>query len=205
MIPRPHRRHREAPGQLPLFAGPAPEVYSVEESPPESLGLSVCGVWLQGPEAAAFERARAGGELALTPDVPLGSPIEEAYRRWCAQAGVACRVREVTLAELGDGIDRGFSPGGSGGGDEEPAGGYVRDRRPHPRSGLRVECDVEECEIDGDHAIVDGVRVSCSRCGHAVEVFGTSGRSVRRGLCMLREECPEGGANYYTADEAEEG
>ena len=46
-------------------------------------------------------------------------------------------------------------------------------------------------DLEGDYsAEVEGVRATCSRCGHETESFGTSGASVRRCLVLLREECP---------------
>lgn len=68
---------------------------------------------------------------------------------------------------------------------------------------MKVECEVEAVELEGDHATVDGVCATCTRCGHEVEVFGTSERSVRRGLATMREECPEGEDNFYTAEDAD--
>lgn len=65
---------------------------------------------------------------------------------------------------------------------------------------MRVECEVEEDDLEGDHGTVKGVVVTCSRCGHVVESFGTTGRSIRRCLAMLKEECPNGESNYYVAD-----
>ncbi len=69
---------------------------------------------------------------------------------------------------------------------------------------MRIVCEVEEVELDGDHAAVDGLCVTCSRCGHEAEVYGTSDRSLRRAFVMLREECPLGEGNYYTGGSAEE-
>ncbi len=68
---------------------------------------------------------------------------------------------------------------------------------------MRVEADVEEVELDGDYATVPGLCLTCTRCDHQVEVFGTEGPSLRRGLVMLREECPYGENNFYTTDEDE--
>lgn len=65
---------------------------------------------------------------------------------------------------------------------------------------MRVKCEVEEVTLEGDCGEVEGVCVRCGRCDHEVEVFGTSARSVRRGLMMLREDCPQGEDNYYTAE-----
>lgn len=67
---------------------------------------------------------------------------------------------------------------------------------------MRVTCDSEEIELDGDHAGgVPGLCVTCSRCDHAAEVYGTSDRSLRRALVMLREECPNGENNFYACDD----
>jgi len=66
----------------------------------------------------------------------------------------------------------------------------------------RIECTVEEVDLEGDNGTVRGVRVTCGRCGHSAESFGTSEKSVRRSLCVLKEECPEGGENnFYVAEE----
>jgi hypothetical protein len=43
--------------------------------------------------------------------------------------------------------------------------------------------------------------VTCSRCDHQTESFGTSGASIRRCLALLREECPEDEENFYVTDE----
>lgn len=65
---------------------------------------------------------------------------------------------------------------------------------------MLVKVTVEEIEMEGDHDNpVDGVEVCCGRCGHTVEVFGTSDASVKRGCVMLREECPKGESNFYAA------
>jgi hypothetical protein len=62
---------------------------------------------------------------------------------------------------------------------------------------MKVEVTIDEDELEGDHGWVRGLRVTCERCGHSVEVFGTTDASARRGAAMLREECPEGEENYY--------
>ena len=65
----------------------------------------------------------------------------------------------------------------------------------------RVPVTTEETELEGDEGgSVPGLIVTCSRCGHSVEVFGTEDNSARRGAVMLREECPEGGHNFYVVD-----
>ena len=48
--------------------------------------------------------------------------------------------------------------------------------------GMRIETEVEEIEMENDSGrTVDGLQVTCSRCQHAVEVYGTSDASARRG------------------------
>jgi hypothetical protein len=65
----------------------------------------------------------------------------------------------------------------------------------------RVEATAEEIEMDGDHTTVSGLLVTCSVCGHAVEVFGTSEASARRAGAMLANECPQGARNFYVVEE----
>jgi len=65
---------------------------------------------------------------------------------------------------------------------------------------MQVNVEIEEDEFDGDHTTVPGLRVTCPRCGHEVEVFGTDERSAKRGAVMLREECPRGENNFYVVD-----
>lgn len=65
---------------------------------------------------------------------------------------------------------------------------------------MRVECTVEEKQLDGERGPIDGVEVTCGRCGHTEESCGTSDRSIKRCLVLLRENCPEGWANYYFAE-----
>jgi hypothetical protein len=66
----------------------------------------------------------------------------------------------------------------------------------------RVLFTIEEEELDGDYGVcVPGLIVTCSRCGHSVEVFGTEEASVKRGAVMLREECPRGDKNFYVKTE----
>jgi hypothetical protein len=70
---------------------------------------------------------------------------------------------------------------------------------------MRVQCEVEEVELEGDHsASVPVVQLTCSRCDHATSAFGTSGRSIRRCLVAMREECPRGESNYYTAEDQDD-
>jgi hypothetical protein len=62
---------------------------------------------------------------------------------------------------------------------------------------VKVECDIEEVELEGDYGPVDGVCATCSRCDHQTESFGTSEASVRRCLVLMREECPFSEDNFY--------
>lgn len=64
---------------------------------------------------------------------------------------------------------------------------------------MKVECEVDEIDM-GDCGECLGVRVTCSRCGHETESYGTSGASVRRCLVLLREECPMDERNFYYTD-----
>ena len=55
-----------------------------------------------------------------------------------------------------------------------------------------IAIDICEEELEGDFGPVSGLRLTCGRCGHCVEVFGTHDVSARRGAAMLRDECPRG-------------
>lgn len=69
---------------------------------------------------------------------------------------------------------------------------------------MKVECEVDYVELENDDGRdVEGVRVTCGRCGHETESFGTSSASVRRCLVLLREECPESGNHFYVAEDDE--
>ena len=64
-----------------------------------------------------------------------------------------------------------------------------------------IIAEVEEIEMEGDEGgTIPGLAVTCSHCGHSVEVFGTSEASAKRGAVMLREECPEGKGNFYKVE-----
>lgn len=65
---------------------------------------------------------------------------------------------------------------------------------------MRVSVDIEHADVEGDYGTVEGIRLTCERCDHSVEVAGTSDRSARRGAIMLREECPEAEDNFYDVD-----
>jgi hypothetical protein len=64
-----------------------------------------------------------------------------------------------------------------------------------------VYCYSQEIDLDGDYLeLVPGLCITCGFCGHEVEVYGVSDRSARRGLVMLREECPLGERNWYVCE-----
>ncbi len=60
-----------------------------------------------------------------------------------------------------------------------------------------VTCSVDYVELDGDYGPVDGVEVTCNRCGHVTQSFGDGPDSIRRCLALMKEECPRGGSNWY--------
>jgi hypothetical protein len=63
---------------------------------------------------------------------------------------------------------------------------------------MRVTVTIQQEAIEGDYGgYVDGLRLTCSKCGHEVTVFGTETASARRGAIMLRDECPDGNSNFY--------
>ena len=73
----------------------------------------------------------------------------------------------------------------------------------------RINCECEIVELDGDvsgigprlndFGGIEGVVVTCSRCGNWEESYGTSEASVRRCCALLREGCPLGESNFYSA------
>ncbi len=68
-----------------------------------------------------------------------------------------------------------------------------------------VGCTVEEITLMGDHLKeVPAVAVTCGRCGHETESFGTGQPSVRRCLVLMREECPRKEGNFYVEDKGAE-
>lgn len=64
---------------------------------------------------------------------------------------------------------------------------------------MQVECTVEYVDLEGDYEDVEGVRVTCTKCGHTTESFGTSSRSIRRCLALMNEECSCNEDNFYVA------
>jgi len=60
-----------------------------------------------------------------------------------------------------------------------------------------VLCTVDYVDIDTDSGWREGVEVTCNRCGHVTESFGTDSDSNRRCLALMQEECPRGESNWY--------
>lgn len=60
----------------------------------------VLGVALDEIQAGRFAQAVQADELAITPDLPLSSPLPGLWRRWCEVNRMPFRVRVVTLEEL---------------------------------------------------------------------------------------------------------
>lgn len=69
---------------------------------------------------------------------------------------------------------------------------------------MHVECTVEEIDVENEETGREqpGVKVTCGRCDHAVESFGTGPASVRRCAALLREECPQNEVNFYVVGDA---
>ncbi len=66
---------------------------------------------------------------------------------------------------------------------------------------MKIACSIDFTELETDEGhLVDGVSALCSRCGHETQSFGTSDRSIRRCLVLMREGCPEGEDNFYTSN-----
>lgn len=64
---------------------------------------------------------------------------------------------------------------------------------------INVEIEYAEVESESGHQI-EGICVTCKRCGHSVEVAGITIASARLGAVMLREECPRDENNFYDAE-----
>ena len=65
---------------------------------------------------------------------------------------------------------------------------------------MKVEVDISEERVEGEHVgdgTLPGIVARCTRCDHVTESWGTTERSVRRCLALMREECPEGETNFY--------
>lgn len=61
----------------------------------------------------------------------------------------------------------------------------------------KVSTTTTFCEVEGDYGYVDGVELTCDKCGHYEESAGTSESSLNRCAHLLRENCPRHENNYY--------
>lgn len=65
------------------------------------------------------------------------------------------------------------------------------------RNWMKIVAHADVTEIDGDYGTYEGTIVTCSRCGHEVQVGGSHEGAWRRAAIMLREECPRSEQNFY--------
>jgi hypothetical protein len=67
------------------------------------------------------------------------------------------------------------------------------------RAHRQIPCKVEYVGLENDFVgcSVTSVIATCARCRHQTESMGTSLRSLRECLRLMREECPCGGFNDY--------
>lgn len=66
----------------------------------------------------------------------------------------------------------------------------------------KVACEVSYQQVKNEKGImVDGVKLTCSRCAHETWSYGTSERSIRRCLALMGEQCPEGENNFYVSED----
>jgi hypothetical protein len=62
----------------------------------------------------------------------------------------------------------------------------------------KIKCVIEETTLENENGYdVPSVMVTCGKCGHTVESFGTSDSSIVRCFAMLRKECPNDEDNFY--------
>ena len=60
-----------------------------------------------------------------------------------------------------------------------------------------------ETKENEDGIEVDCVLITCSRCGHQVQIWGDNAKSIKRACATLNEQCPHQENNFYTTDEIE--
>ena len=66
---------------------------------------------------------------------------------------------------------------------------------------MRVLCQIDHIEIEGDYAPVPSIEATCSRCGHTTQSYGQSEASIKRCLALMRQECPRQEKNFYVGDD----
>lgn len=65
----------------------------------------------------------------------------------------------------------------------------------------RIECEISTGEEENENGhSVECTYAECTLCEHVTMSFGTSERSVRRCLILMRDECPQGEANFYVEE-----
>jgi len=65
----------------------------------------------------------------------------------------------------------------------------------------KVTCKLELTDLENESGNeVPSVTLTCEECGHVTESFGQRGRSVRRCLALMKEECPNDARNFYVTD-----
>lgn len=65
----------------------------------------------------------------------------------------------------------------------------------------RISTQTVYVELDGDYGTVEGVELTCDRCGHSEESFGIGEPSLMRCALLLRENCPQGEKNFYVIEQ----
>jgi hypothetical protein len=67
------------------------------------------------------------------------------------------------------------------------------------RAHRQIPCKIEYVGLENDFLgrTVPSMIATCSRCRHRTESIGTSLRSLRECLGLMREECPCGASNDY--------
>lgn len=66
---------------------------------------------------------------------------------------------------------------------------------------MKVSTTIAYVDLDGDYNSVEGVEVTCDRCGHSEESYGTGVSSLKRCALLLRENCPKGEINFYDVED----
>ena len=61
----------------------------------------------------------------------------------------------------------------------------------------RVACVIEATELRDGERMMDSIIATCHRCFHETRSFGQGGPSIRRCLALMKNECPNGEANFY--------
>lgn len=70
----------------------------------------------------------------------------------------------------------------------------------------RVPCEVRILDTEaGTGSTSGGIEITCDRCDHCITIHvnGTSGEdaTIRKGMVLMREECPKGERNFYYQEE----